>query len=134
MSDSIDGRTRELLEDKNFCHVVATSGDGSPHVTVVWVDVEGDEILLNGAEGRAWPANLLRDPNVVLTVVNLEDPYEYVTIEGRAVEITPDGADEHIDALGKKYLDKDEYPFRKEGEVRLKIRVRPEKVRLRGGN
>jgi PPOX class probable F420-dependent enzyme len=134
MSDSIDGRTRELLEAKNFCHVVTTSGDGSPHVTVVWVNVERNEILLNGAEGRAWPANLRRDPNVVLTVVNLEDPYEYVTIEGRAVAITTEGADEHIDALGKKYLDKDEYPFRKEGEVRLKIRVQPEKVRLRGGD
>lgn len=97
MGDLIDGRSRELLDDKNFCHVVTMSGDGSPHVTVVWVDVEGDDILLNGAEGRAWPANLRRD------------------------------------ALGKKYLDKDEYPFRKEGEVRLKIRIRPEKVKRRGG-
>jgi len=133
MADSIDGRVRELLEDKNFAHVVTKSDDGTPHVTVVWANVEGDEVLLNGAEGRAWPANLRRDPDVVLTVVNLEDPYEYVTIRGRAVEITPDGADEHIDALAKKYLDEDDYPFRKEGEVRLKVRIQPEKVRLRGG-
>lgn len=134
MADSIDGRSRELLEDKNFCHVVTMSGDGLPHVTVVWVNLEGDDILLNGAEGRAWPANLRRDPNVWLTIVNLKDPYEYVTIKGRAVEITTDGADEHIDALGKKYLDKDEYPFRKQGEVRLKIRIQPDEVRHRGGN
>jgi PPOX class probable F420-dependent enzyme len=133
MSDSIDGRSRELLQDKNFCHVVTTRRDGSPHVSVVWVDVEGDEVLLNGAEGRVWPANLRRDPKVLLTVVNLANPYEYTTIKGRAVEITPDGADEHIDALAKKYLDEDEYPFRQEGEVRLKVRIQPEKVSLRGG-
>jgi PPOX class probable F420-dependent enzyme len=133
MSDSIDGRSRELLEDKNFCHVVTTSRDGSPHATVVWVNVEGNDILLNGAEGRAWPANLRRDPNVLLTVVNLKNPYEYTTVRGRAIEITPEGADEHIDALAKKYLDKDEYPFRTPDEVRLKVRVQPEKVRIWGG-
>lgn len=133
MSDSIAGRSRELLEDKNFCHVVTTSKDGSPHVTLVWVNVEGDEVLLNGAEGRLWPANLRRDPNVLLTVVNLQNPYEYTTIKGQAVEITPEGADDHIDALAKKYLDKDEYPFRTPDEVRLKVRIQPEKVRIWGG-
>ena len=133
MADSIDGRSRELLDDKNFAHVVTTGKDGSPHVSVVWVDVEGGEVLVNGAEGRVWPANLRRDPKVLLTVVNLENPYEYTTVKGRAVEITSEGADEHIDALAKKYLDKDEYPFRQEGEVRLKVRIQPEKVSLRGG-
>ncbi len=133
MANSIDRRSRELLEDKNFGHVVTTGRNGSPNVSVVWVDVEGDEVLVNGAEGRVWPANLRRDPKVVLTVVNLDNPYEYTTIKGRAVEITPEGADEHIDKLAKKYLDKDEYPFRQEGEVRLKVRIQPEKVSLRGG-
>lgn len=133
MPDSIAGRSRELLEDNNFAHVVTTGANGKPHATVVWLNVEGDDVLLNGAEGRAWPANLRRDPNVLLTVVNLQDPYEYTTIWGRAVEVTAEGADAHIDALAKKYLGKDEYPFRKPGEVRLKVRVRPEKVRLRGG-
>jgi PPOX class probable F420-dependent enzyme len=133
MPVSIDGRSRELLEDKNFCHVVSAFSDGSPHAVVVWVDVEGDDVLLNGAEGRVWPANLRRDPNVLLTVVNLQNPYEYTTIKGRSVEVTSEGADEHIDALAKKYLDQDAYPFRTPDEVRLKIRIRPEKVRLRGG-
>ena|SRR6218665_3044791 len=133
MPTSIDARSRELLQDKNFCHVVTIGKDGSPHVTVVWVDVDGDEVLVNGAEGRAWPANLRRDPHVVLTVVNLGNPYEYTVIRGQAVEITTDGADEHINALAKKYLDEDVYPFRQEGEVRLKVRIQPEKVSLRGG-
>lgn len=133
MSASIDDRSRELLQDKNFCLVVTTKASGEPHVAVVWVDVEGDEVLLNSAEGRDWPTNLQRDPKVLLTVINHENPYEYVTIRGEAVEVTPEGADEHIDALAKKYLDKDIYPFRQEGEVRLKIQVRPESVRRRGG-
>jgi PPOX class probable F420-dependent enzyme len=133
MADGIDGRSRELLEARNFCHVATIGSDGMPHVAVVWVDVNGDDVLLNSAEGRAWPEQLRRDPRAMLTVVNLEDPYEYVSIAGRVVEMTHDGADDHVDALAKKYLGKDEYPGRKPGEVRLLIRVRPERVSLRDG-
>lgn len=134
MAESVEGRAKELLEDKNFCHVTTIGSDGLPHVAVVWVGVDDDgEVLLNSAEGRTWPTNLQRDPRVALTVVNLQNPYEYASVKGEAVEITPAGADEHIDSLAKKYLDKDEYPFRAPGEVRLKIRVRPDKVRVWGG-
>ena len=133
MSASIDERSRELLEAKNFAHVATVARDGTPHVAVVWIDVDGDIVQVNSAEGRDWPANLRRDPRVTIVVANHDNPYEYVTIKGEAVEITPEGADEHIDALAKKYIDKDEYPFRKPGEVRLKIRIRPDKVSLRGG-
>lgn len=133
MSASIDDRSRELLDAKNFAHVATLASDGWPHQAVVWVEADGDEILLNSAEGRAWPNNLRRDPRITVVVANLENPYEYVTIKGKAVEITPDGADEHIDALAKKYLDADTYPFRQDGEVRLKIRIEPDKVSLRGG-
>lgn len=132
-SDSIDGRSRELLEGPNFCHVVTTSSDGTPHVVVVWVDVEGDEILLNGAEDRSWSTRLRTRPDVLLTVVNLENPYEYVTIRGKAAEVTPDGAEAHIDKLAKKYLGKDLYPAHDENVPRLLVRIQPESVRLRGG-
>jgi PPOX class probable F420-dependent enzyme len=133
MAASIEGRGRELLEARNFCHVATIATDGTPHVAVVWSHPEGDELWLNGSEGRTWVENLRRDPRVTLTVVNLEDPYEYLSIKGRVVEITPQGADDHIDKLAKKYLDEDSYPSRKEGEVRLIVKVRPEKVALRGG-
>ncbi len=133
MAESLEGRSRELLADRNFCAVATIGADGAPHAAVVWADPEGDEVWLNSAEGRVWPENLRRDPRVTLTCANLENPYEYVSIKGRAVEITPDGADEHIDKLARKYLDKDTYPFRKDGEVRLIVKVRPEKVTLRGG-
>ena len=88
--------------------------------------------MLNTAEGRAWPRNLERDPRVTLTVQNMENPYEYVEIRGTVAERTHDGADEHIDALAKKYMDADGYPLRKPGEQRLIIRVEPQHARVYG--
>jgi PPOX class probable F420-dependent enzyme len=131
-STTIEARSRELLEAKNFCHVGTIRKDGTPHVVPVWVDVESGDVLLNTAEGRAWLANSDRDPRVTLTVQNLENPYEYVTIRGQVSERTHEGADAHINALAKKYLDQDEYPFRQPGEVRVKIRVTPEHVSHNG--
>jgi hypothetical protein len=89
--------------------------------------------VLNTAEGRVWPRNLERDPRVTLTVQNMENPYEYLTIRGHVAERTREGADEHIAALAKKYLDRDTYPGRRPGEQRLIIRVEPEYVRVWGG-
>ena len=88
--------------------------------------------MLNTAEGRAWLRNLERDPRVTLTVPNLENPYEYLEVRGRIAERTHDGADEHIDALAKKYLGADEYPYRQPGEQRVIVRVEPEHARVHG--
>lgn len=131
-STTIEDRSLELLKAKNFCHVGSIRKDGTPHVVPVWVDVEKGDVLLNTAEGRAWLANVDRDPRVALTVQNLENPYEYVTIRGQVSERTHEGADAHINSMAKKYLDKDEYPFRQPGEVRVKIRVTPEHVTHNG--
>jgi len=130
MAATLDDRSRALLEAPNFCHVASHREDGTIHTVVVWVHPHGDEVWLNSAEGRVWPANLRRDPQVTLTVTNKDNPYEYVTIEGRVVGDTHDGADEDIDALAKKYMDADTYPFRKEGEQRVIFRLEPEHVRL----
>jgi PPOX class probable F420-dependent enzyme len=130
MAEEIDGRSRELLEARNFCHVATIDSDGTPHVAVVWVDVNGSDVVLNSAEGRDWPENLRRDPRVTLTVVNHDDPYEYVSIDGRVVEMTHDGARDHIDRMAQKYFGKETYPGPSD-ETRLLIRVRPEKVKRR---
>jgi PPOX class probable F420-dependent enzyme len=132
MSSTIEGRSEELLQGKNFCHVATLRSDGSVHGVPVWVDVQDGLAVLNTAEGRAWPRNLERDPRVTLTVQNMENPYEYLSIRGRETERTTDGADEHIDAMAKKYMDKDSYPFRQPGEQRLIIRVKPDDVRVWG--
>ena len=128
MSQAIEGRAAELLEGKNFCNVCTLRRDGSVHAAPVWVDVQDGRPVLNTAEGRAWPNNLARDPRVTLTVQNMENPYEYLEIRGRVAERTHEGADEHIDSLAKKYLGKDEYPYRQPGEQRVILRVEPEHV------
>jgi PPOX class probable F420-dependent enzyme len=133
MSDKIEGRAKELLEGKNFADVATLRTDGSVQTSPVWIDVQDGRAVLNSAEGRAWPRNLERDPRVTMTVQNLENPYEYVSIRGRVVERTHEGADEHIDALAKKYLDQDSYPFRQPGEQRVILRVEPEHVHTNSG-
>jgi PPOX class probable F420-dependent enzyme len=133
MSTTIDGRAVELLKGKNFCHVATLRADGTVHGVPVWVDVQNGRPVLNTAEGRAWPRNLERDPRVTLTVQNMENPYEYVEIRGTVAERTHEGADEHIDALAKKYMGVDEYPLRQPGEQRVIIRVEPEHTKVWGG-
>jgi PPOX class probable F420-dependent enzyme len=133
MRKTLDDRDRALLEAPNFAHVATLRRDGTPEVVPVWVDVDGDRVLLNSAEGRSWPKNLDRDPRVTVTVTNMENPYEYVTIRGHLAEKTTEGADEHIDKLAKKYLGTDRYPYRRPDETRVKIAVEPDAVRHEGG-
>jgi PPOX class probable F420-dependent enzyme len=132
MSVKIEGRAEELLKAKNFCHVATLRPDGTVHGVPVWVDVQDGRPVLNTAEGRAWPRNLERDPRVTLTVQNLENPYEYVEVRGHVSERTHEGADEHIDALAKKYMGVEEYPLRQPGEQRVIIRVEPDHVHASG--
>lgn len=133
MSDKLDSKAEELLKAKNFANVATLNPDGTIHAAPVWVDVQDGDVLVNSAEGRVWPRNLERDPRVTVTVQNMENPYEYLQVRGRVAERTHDGADEHINQLAKKYLDKDEYPFRQPGEQRVLIRIEPERVKVNGG-
>ncbi len=133
MPQTIDGRSRELLEAPNFVTVATLRADGTPHLAPAWVDVQDDRVVLNSARGRTWPSNLERDPRVTLTVQNHENPYEYVSIRGRVTEMTEEGADDHIDAMAKKYLGQDRYPFRSADEQRVIVRVEPERVTHHGG-
>ena len=128
MPEKIEGRVAELLEGKNFAQVATVTQDGSPHVTPVWVDHDGEHVVLNTAEGRDWPANARRTGKIAINVTNQENPYEYVYVRGTVAEDTTDGADEHIDKMAQKYMGVDEYPFRQDGEQRLIIKVAPDKI------
>jgi PPOX class probable F420-dependent enzyme len=132
MAAQIDDKSRALLDGKNHAHVATLREDGGVHTVLAWVDVQDGRVALNSAEGRVWPANVRRDPRVTVTVANAENPYEYTEIRGRVVQDTHEGADEHIDALAKKYLDADTYPFRTESEQRVTFRIEPERVRHHG--
>ena len=105
--------------------------DGSPHATVVWVDVDGDRVSFNTAYGRAKPHYIANDGRVSLTVVDPGDPYRWVSVSGTAT-LVDDGADEQIDRLAKKYIGADTYPFRQPGEQRVSVRIAIEKIDGRG--
>ncbi len=126
----VEGRAAELLSGKNHAVVSTLRKDGSIHSTVVWVGGEDGKPTVNSAVGRVWPSNLERDPRITITVYDPQNPYEYVEVRGRAgAGDTSEEADRHIDALAKKYMDADTYPFRQEGEQRVKYVVEPERVR-----
>ena len=124
----IPAEAKHLLSGKHFAHVATLMPDGSPQVSPVWVDVEDGLVLFNTAEGRLKPENLRRDPRVAISITDDENPYENVLIRGKAVELTHDGADEHIDALANRYMGVDEYPLRHPGEERVIVKIEPEKV------
>jgi PPOX class probable F420-dependent enzyme len=124
----IPAEARHLLEGKNFAHVATLMPDGSPQVSPVWVDVDGDLVTFNTAEGRLKPKNLRRDPRVAISITDSDNPYDNVLIRGRVVELTHEGAEEHIDALAKRYMGVDEYPLRQPGEERVIVKIEPEKV------
>jgi PPOX class probable F420-dependent enzyme len=129
---NLPDQAKEILNKKTFAHVATLMPDGSPQVTPVWVDVDGDDIVINSAEGRVKPNNVRRDERVALSATDPDNAYRNVVVRGRVKEVTNDGADDVIDALAKKYLDADEYPFRQPGEQRVTIRIEPEQVSVGG--
>ena len=97
-------------------------------MTPIWVDFDGKHIMVNTAEGRQKPRNIRRDPRVAIDVIRQASPYAFATVRGRVVEISREGAEEHIDRLAKKYLGQDRYPFRQPGEQRIILKIEPERV------
>ena len=128
----LEEKPRKFLEESPYVGVVTTlREDGSPHSTIVWVDVEGDKVSFNTALGRAKPKHLEHDPRASLLMVDPSDSYRWVAVSG-PVEVTEEGADAQIDKLAKKYLGKDEYPWRNPEETRVKVLIKPEKVDASG--
>jgi PPOX class probable F420-dependent enzyme len=119
---------QDLFQKKAFAHLATIGADGTPHVTPVWVDSDGTHVRFNTARGRVKERNLVRNPRVALAIQDPDNPYRYVQIRGRMVQATTDGADAHIDALAKRYLGQDRYPYRQPGEVRLLVKILPERI------
>jgi len=121
---------KTLLAGKNFATIATLMPSGAPQASVIWIDVEGDTIVFNTAEGRIKPNNVRRDARVAITVHNAENPYQQAMIQGHVTELVHDGADAHIDAMAMKYMGVDTYPFRQEGEQRVIIKIAADKVGL----
>lgn len=132
MAGIIPEKYADLLEKRAFAHLATLMPDGSPQVTPVWVDRDADVLRVNSAKGRVKDKNMRRDPRVSLAIADPENPYRYLQIRGRVVEITEKGADEHIDKLAMKYMGKEKYPFRSATEVRVMYKIRPEAVQTMG--
>ena len=126
MSIPLPQPVRSLLEDKAYGHVVTVTASGRPRVTMVWMDVDGDEVLFNTAEGRQKVQDLRRDPRVIVSVQDPNNSQAYAVFHGKA-RITADGARSHIDKLAKRFLGVDQYPGPPE-ETRLMVRIGVERI------
>jgi len=116
-----------LLRKPLMAHVATVMPDGTPQSTPVWIDTDGTDVLFNTAKGRVKHRNLLQNPAVAISFVDDENQYRMIEIRGQA-ELIEAGADDHIDAMAKKYLGQDSYPFRKPGEERIIVRIHPTAV------
>jgi PPOX class probable F420-dependent enzyme len=118
---------KKLLQDKAYGHVVTFNAQGKPQLTMVWVDVDGDEVLFNTTDGRKKPQNLRRDPRIIVSVQDRNDPQAYAVFYGKA-RVTETGTDEHILKLAKRFLNADTYPFRQPWEKRLIVRISVDRI------
>ena len=122
----------DLFQKKAFANLSTLMPDGSPQVTPVWIDYDGKHLLFNSALGRVKDKNVRRDPRVSVSIQDPDNPYRYLEIRGRVVEITQSGADEHINKLAQKYLGQAVYPYRQPGEVRVLYKIEPVKFNSMG--
>ena len=125
---AIPEQYKDLFSKKAFASLATVMPDGSPQVTPVWCDYDGQNVIINTARGRVKDRNMSKTPRVSLALIDPDNPYRYLEVRGRVVEITEKGANEHIDKMAKKYLGKDKYPFAKPGEVRVLYKIAPEKT------
>lgn len=129
---NIPEKYRDLFNKRAFASLGTLMPNGEVQVTPVWVDIDNGNLLFNSARGRVKDRNVRRDPRVTLTLIDPDNPYRYIEVRGRVVDITEKGASEHINKLAKKYLGVDKYPYAQPGEVRVLYRVKPEKVHGNG--
>ena len=125
---TLSQNVRKLFEGKNFAHIATLMADGSPQVTPVWVELQGDQIVFNTDARRIKFRNIRRDPRVAISIIDQQNPYQQASVRGRVVEWQPDKTGAHIDKLARKYMDVDIYPYHEPGEQRVIVEVIPEKV------
>jgi PPOX class probable F420-dependent enzyme len=130
MTDRLSEAALALIDRPVIAYLATVDSKSRPQITPLWLDHDGNDILINTAEGRVKTHNLRKNPEVGISLVSPEDPYTAISLRGKVTEITTVGADEHIDSLAKKYLGLDSYPLRREGEVRVKVRIEPESIAM----
>lgn len=133
MAAHIPEKFRDLVSSKKaFANLATVSSNGAPQVTPVWVDSQGDTVLINSAKGRLKDRNMRKEARVALSIIDPDNPYRHLAIRGKVVDVTEKGADAHIDAMAKKYMGVDKYPNRRPGEVRVIYKIEPTSVATMG--
>ncbi len=119
----------KILKGKNFAFLGTLNRDGSIQLTPVWVDIDGENVLVNTAIGRLKERNIARDTRVAISVPEWSNPYNFVSVQGTVEKkITGPEAEDHIDKMAKKYTGADKYPNRKPGEKRIMLVIKPRKI------
>lgn len=119
----------DLFERESFASFATVMPDGTPQVTPVWIDFDGEFVLVNTAKGRKKDRNVRENPAVGVLVMDPDDPYRYVSIRGTVAEVTEDGATAHIDSLAQRYMGVEEYPHHgEERGPRVLIKIRPDRA------
>ena len=132
MPVAIPEKFLDLFQKKAFANLATLMADGRPQVTPVWCDFDGTHVLVNTAKGRVKDRNMRNDPRVSLAIMDPENPYRYLEIRGRVVDVSEVGADQHIDKMAKKYLGVEKYPGRQPGEVRVLYKIEPQRFSSMG--
>jgi PPOX class probable F420-dependent enzyme len=132
MAQNIPANFLDLLQKPAFANLATIMPDGTPQISPVWCDYDGQHVIVNSAKGRLKDRNMRKNPSVALSIMDPGNPYRYLGIRGRVVDITESGADQHIDKMAKKYLNLDKYPNRAPGEVRVIYKIAPERVNTMG--
>ena len=124
----MDQKVERLFQQKNLIFISTINLDGSPQLTPVWGDYDNGHVLVNTAEGRLKHKNVLRDPRVAISVVDHDNPLNMTTIRGKVIEIIPDYDYDHINKLTKQYMNINEYPYKRENEKRIILKIKPGKI------
>jgi PPOX class probable F420-dependent enzyme len=132
MSSVIPDKYLDLFQKRAFANLATLMPDGTPQVTPVWVDFDGTHVLINSARGRQKDKNMQRNAAVSMSILDPDNPYRYLEVRGKVAEITEHGADDHIDKMAKKYMGKDKYPYRRQGEQRVIYKIMPTRTTQMG--
>ena len=124
----MDPKVEKLFHKKNLIFIATINPDGSPQLTPVWGNYNDNHILINTAEGRIKHKNVQKDPRVAVSVVDHDNPLNMTTIRGKVVQIISDYDYSHANELTKQYMGINEYPYKRENEKRIIIKIKPEKI------
>jgi PPOX class probable F420-dependent enzyme len=126
---AIPAAYRDLFERETFAAFATVMPDGTPQVTPVWIDHDGEHLVVNTARGRQKERNVRANPKVGVMCLDPEDPYRYLSVRGEVVELAEDGAVEHANELARRYMDVEQYPnLGEEQGPRVMLLVRLDRV------